>query len=158
MGQVALGFRSLLFRASVFFIMAVLLAWALGGTLWPRAVGVYLEPITVSGQEWVWQAKVDESPTPTTPVRPPLEFSLWKRGDSGRYSGYEPLSDVIFTETLPLLASTGDLVVGGFDYHKGQWAIFRIDAKGNLGTPTVYPDRLAIVKAWNSLKGSASAP
>ena len=37
MGQVALGFRSLLIKLAVFFMMAVLLAWALGGTLWPRA-------------------------------------------------------------------------------------------------------------------------
>ena len=43
MGQVALGFRSLLVRAAVFFIMAALLAWALGGTLGPRAVGVFVD-------------------------------------------------------------------------------------------------------------------
>ena len=57
----------------------------------------------------------------------------------------------ILKETLPLLASTGDLVVSGFDHRKGQWAIFRIDAKGNLGTPAVYPDGLAIVEAWKAV-------
>ena len=36
MGQVALGFRSLLIKAAIFFIMAGLLAWALGGTLFPK--------------------------------------------------------------------------------------------------------------------------
>jgi hypothetical protein len=36
MGQVALGFRSLLIKAGIFFVMAGLLAWALGGTLFPR--------------------------------------------------------------------------------------------------------------------------
>ena len=36
MGQVLLGFRSLLFKIAVFLVMAALLAWALGGTLWPR--------------------------------------------------------------------------------------------------------------------------
>ena len=36
MGQVALGFRSLLIKASIFFVMAGLLAWALGGTLFPK--------------------------------------------------------------------------------------------------------------------------
>lgn len=37
MGQVALGFRSLFIRLAVFVAMAALLAWALGGTLFPRA-------------------------------------------------------------------------------------------------------------------------
>ena len=36
MGQVALGFRSLLIKATIFFVMAGLLAWALGGTLFPK--------------------------------------------------------------------------------------------------------------------------
>ena len=36
MGQVALGFRSLLIKAAIFFVMAGLLAWALGGTLFPK--------------------------------------------------------------------------------------------------------------------------
>ena len=42
MGQVYLGFRSLLFKIAVFVVMAALLAWALGGTLWPR---VAMRPI-----------------------------------------------------------------------------------------------------------------
>ena len=36
MGQVYLGFRSLLVKLAVFVVMAALLAWAIGGTLWPR--------------------------------------------------------------------------------------------------------------------------
>ncbi len=36
MGQLALGFRSLLIKAAIFFVMAGLLAWALGGTLFPK--------------------------------------------------------------------------------------------------------------------------
>ncbi|MAC18322.1 MAG: hypothetical protein CMJ23_01355 [Phycisphaerae bacterium] len=50
MGQVYLGFRSLLVKIAVFVVMAALLAWALGGTLWPktvtRLVGV---PVVVDG-------------------------------------------------------------------------------------------------------------
>lgn len=37
MGQLALGFRSLFIRIAVFVTMAALLAWTLGGTLFPRA-------------------------------------------------------------------------------------------------------------------------
>ena len=50
MGQVYLGFRSLLVKAAIFVVMAALLAWAIGGTLWPRtAVGIVGTPIVVGG-------------------------------------------------------------------------------------------------------------
>ena len=50
MGQVYLGFRSLLVKLAVFVVMAALLAWAIGGTLWPRtAVGIVGSAITVDG-------------------------------------------------------------------------------------------------------------
>ena len=42
MGQVALGFRSLLIKAAVFFVMAGLLAWILGGALFPKPTVVNL--------------------------------------------------------------------------------------------------------------------
>ena len=40
MGQLALGFRSLLIKLAIFFVMAGLLAWALGGTLFPKVVNL----------------------------------------------------------------------------------------------------------------------
>ena len=50
MGQVYLGFRSLLVKFAVFVVMAALLAWAIGGTLWPRtAVGIVGAPIVIDG-------------------------------------------------------------------------------------------------------------
>lgn len=42
MGQLALGFRSILIKAAIFFVMAGLLAWALGGTLFPKPTIVNL--------------------------------------------------------------------------------------------------------------------
>ena len=42
MGQLALGFRSLLIKVAIFFVMAGLLAWALGGTLFPKPTVVNL--------------------------------------------------------------------------------------------------------------------
>ena len=42
MGQLALGFRSLLIKVFIFFVMAGLLAWALGGTLFPKPTVVNL--------------------------------------------------------------------------------------------------------------------
>ena len=51
MGQVALGFRSLLIKAAIFVIMAGLLAWALGGTLFPRPT-IADRPGEVGGVHW----------------------------------------------------------------------------------------------------------
>ena len=46
MGQLALGFQSLLFKLAIFVVMAALLAWALGGTLWPRSQwGIVSKPL-----------------------------------------------------------------------------------------------------------------
>ena len=42
MGQLALGFRSLLIKATIFFVMAGLLAWVLGGALFPQPTIVNL--------------------------------------------------------------------------------------------------------------------
>jgi len=42
MGQLALGFRSLLIKAAIFFVMAGLLAWVLGGALFPQPTIVNL--------------------------------------------------------------------------------------------------------------------
>ncbi len=54
MGQVILGFRSLLVKIAVFVVMASMLAWILGGTLWPKtAVRVVGEPVEVDGVRWV---------------------------------------------------------------------------------------------------------
>jgi len=58
MGQVALGFRSLLVRLAVFFVMAALLAWALGGTLIPRAETAEVFRVTSGEHECFWQIAV----------------------------------------------------------------------------------------------------
>lgn len=50
--QVMLGLRSLLVKVAIFFVMAALLAWALGGTLFPRPEVVDYSRITFQGTEW----------------------------------------------------------------------------------------------------------
>ena len=53
MGQVILGFRSLLVKIAVFVVMASMLAWILGGTLWPKtAVRIVGEPVEIDGVRW----------------------------------------------------------------------------------------------------------
>ncbi|MBG80976.1 MAG: hypothetical protein CMJ39_09740 [Phycisphaerae bacterium] len=154
MGQVALGFRSLLVRAAVFFVMAALLAWALGGTLWPRAVGVKLDEVSFGGKDWVWRAEIDESlKSADQPHQPVLEFSLWTEANEtpGALSDYVPLAQDIFTETLPLLVVDDELIVAAFQKQPSQWKIYRINAKFELGDAEVYSDRLAIVQEWTRL-------
>jgi hypothetical protein len=58
MGLLALGLRSLLVKLAIFVAMAALLAWALGGTLWPRAEVARLAGIHWGGGEWFWEIAV----------------------------------------------------------------------------------------------------
>ena len=44
MGQIYLGFRSLAVKLVVFFLMAAMLAWILGGTLWPTLTMGVVQP------------------------------------------------------------------------------------------------------------------
>ena len=54
MGQVILGFRSLLVKIAVFVVMAAMLAWILGGTLWPKtAVRVVGKAVEIDGRTLV---------------------------------------------------------------------------------------------------------
>lgn len=55
MGQVALGLRSLLIKLTIFVVMAALLAWALGGSLFPRARTWETDGVSFAGAEWSWR-------------------------------------------------------------------------------------------------------
>lgn len=50
--QVILGLRSLIVKSVVFFVMAALLAWALGGTLFPRPEVVDFSKVSFQGTDW----------------------------------------------------------------------------------------------------------
>lgn len=60
MGQFALGVRSLLVRATIFVVLAALLAWALGGTLFPRPQVADLRDHSAhyDGTQWYWRLLV----------------------------------------------------------------------------------------------------
>lgn len=59
MGQFALGIRSLLIKSAVFVVMAALLAWALGGTLFPRPIRAnhWKDSVAYKGSIY-WQLEV----------------------------------------------------------------------------------------------------
>lgn len=58
MGQLALGLRSLAIRLAIFVVMAALLAWALGGTLLPRAQSAEYDAVDAAGRSWYWRLDV----------------------------------------------------------------------------------------------------
>tara|TARA_Y100001970_G_C14109623_1_gene790129 strand:+ start:397 stop:867 length:471 start_codon:yes stop_codon:yes gene_type:complete len=77
MGQVALGFRSLAIKGAVFFVMASLLAWALGGELLPRPQSIDETRVQVSGVEIWWQMTTRRS------GRPLIRYELVRKNEGG---------------------------------------------------------------------------
>ena len=78
MGQVALGFRSLAIKGAVFFVMASLLAWALGGELLPRPQNIYETRVRVPEVEIWWQMTTRRSGSPL------IRYELVRRNEGGQ--------------------------------------------------------------------------
>jgi len=76
MGQVALGIRSLAVRLAVFVILAALLAWILGGTLFPAPHRVNLESWDFDGSKWHWRV------TGSSGDPAPAQWSLFEQRGS----------------------------------------------------------------------------
>ncbi|MCE9618744.1 MAG: hypothetical protein K8R92_02415 [Planctomycetes bacterium] len=55
MGQATLAFRNFLIRAAIFVVLAALLAWAVGGTLFGKH-RVNFPPVAFDGRDWAAQA------------------------------------------------------------------------------------------------------
>ncbi|NNM24439.1 MAG: hypothetical protein HKO59_00390 [Phycisphaerales bacterium] len=133
MGQVALGFRSLLIKGVVFFIMAALLAWALGGTLWPRAEIVDLDPVTFQGEPWFWRLSVGGR----EPGR--LSYTI----HHGAADDASPLDEQRWVEVA------GPRLAGEHLYYAGRtvagsWVLERVSARGVAEPVAALPDRLAV--------------
>jgi hypothetical protein len=136
MGQLTLGLRSLVIKLAVFVVMAALLAWALGGTLWPRPEVVDFAPITFQGREWFPQLTVSRR-------RPePVEWRLLVRNGEGRA---DPADPGVWRDMAP------PIVVGEALYYAGltggiklnAWQLIRIDGSGQRSAYAM-PDRLAV--------------
>ena len=77
MGQLALGIRSLLLRSAVFVVLAALLAWVLGGTLFPAPQRVNLPSWSWGGAAWNWRV------TGSASDAGPVEWALVRRDGRG---------------------------------------------------------------------------
>ena len=122
MGQLALGVRSLIIRLVIFFFMAVLLAWALGGTLWPRPVSAPAISATNGAVSCTWVARVS-SYDPSMPLTYSLKWvkggkSTTYRRDWTEVCGFVFDGDAIWTaarheedgwQVLELAASDGEM-------------------------------------------------
>ncbi len=110
MGQLALGFRSLLIKIAIFFLMAGLLAWALGGTLFPK---------------------------PTIVDLPGAGDVYWRVSSGGELHGlqWSLVQDGKTIKSGHWQTAVGPVIVDGTSWvatgNSGQWSIFKI-GKGSV--------------------------
>jgi hypothetical protein len=106
MGQLALGVRSLLIRLAIFFVMAILLAWALGGTLWPRPVYATAIESTSGDISWSWEVRVSSY----DPSRP-LTYSLICRNKAEKHvhrMEWTEVAGIVFDDACAWTAASKD--------------------------------------------------
>jgi hypothetical protein len=137
MGQLALGFRSLFIKLAIFFVMAALLAWALGGTLWPRPEVTELEPVSFDGRDWYWRLSVSSGRDD------PVRWCFMVRDAEGRE---QHVDERTWVEVAGPVASDGTLYFAGratFNPDE-RWRLARITAGRDAPQYTTMPDRLAV--------------
>jgi hypothetical protein len=134
MSQVVLGLRSLAIKLAIFVVMAALLAWALGGTLFPKPYVANFEDdgVTIDGTTYFWRMSLQDGED----AQPNWKF-LAKTGKEA-----QPIEDEVWAETAgPILADTG-IYFGGRDA-KDSWSIIQL--RGNaVASRHPMPDRLAV--------------
>ena len=137
MGQVYLGFRSLLFKIAVFVVMAALLAWALGGTLWPRvAMRTVGDPVMGGSVVLVDQIGGDRS-----------SYGLGILGQDGQIKSVapsvaNPASEIWFEALAPVSDPEGEAAAVAFRRDSG-WVVLRFQkimaAHGAGRSPASWP-------------------
>jgi len=129
MWQVVLGLRSLLVKIAVFVTMAALLAWALGGTLWPRtsirAIGA---PVACDGAEIVLVHQVRA---------PRATFGIARIGADGEIEARTPKVEEMtpaWRDAMTAVASP-DGASAAFAFEvAGRWSIGVVESPMELGS------------------------
>ena len=143
MGQVVLGFRSLLVKASIFVVMAALLAWAVGGTLWwSRPETANLPPVQFAGKFWNWRLTVGGF------TGQPIRWQLFVQQANSKASKVEdakPYSNRAWESVSHMLTVNDSLYFGGQmpGIATPGWLLIQIDEDGQEYQHPL-PDRLAI--------------
>ncbi len=158
MGQLLLGFRSLIIKAAIFVVMAALLAWALGGTLWPRPHIVDGERISAAGYQYWWQMRVGGSDYD----QPRWRMMMREEGRPARAfpsTGGGTEAPMEFEEIAgPVhLASRDTIAFAGL--HQGEWLFLMAENGEITRVPGTLDDRLAVELALNGfLSGGLETP
>lgn len=139
MGQFALGIRSLVVKSAVFVIMAALLAWALGGTLFPRpqVADFIAQSVRYEGDTWYWRVLVGGK------NRGEVRWHLMREGADGKVRAHDE-SRFIEVEG-PVLGEDGLYYAGRDRESRRAWVMVRVDGNGQTYTWPI-PDRLAAIQ------------
>lgn len=129
MGQVLLGLRSLFVRIAIFVTMAALLAWALGGTLWPRtSIRQIGTPVVCNGVPIVLVHQVRE---------PRATYGIAAIGPEGAISVRTPKVEQMvpaWRDAMTAVAST-DGGSAAFAYEVGgKWSIGVVESPMDLAS------------------------
>lgn len=149
MGQLALGLRSLLVKVAIFFVLAAALAWALGGTLFPRPARVDYPGVEFAGSVWHVRLSVGGN----HPGQAWYELMAGSRGEDAEVIGgeyAEAASPVLAGDSLVVLMRRRD-------EDGGQWVLRQFGPDRRERTEAV-ADRLAAEQALAGLRAASTAP
>ena len=154
MGQLALGFRSLLIRLAIFVVMAALLAWALGGTLLPRAMRVKYDAVQFDSSEWFWELSAGGRRVP----------DLDSLGVSWRFMRTPDQGKTVAVDTREYVESAGPALGRNGVWFAGRTSRepdspWRLEGVGHSGTSLGsmdLPSRLAV--EWQLARVEAGLP
>jgi len=147
MGQLALGLRSLVVKAAIFFLLAAALAWVLGGTLFPRPARVLYQGVEFSGALWQVRLSVGgEHPNEAW-------YELVRTAPGERM---EVVGGEYAESSAPVIA--GDSLVIGMrqrDADGGRWILRHVAGSDRAERAEQLPDRLAVEVALAALREPA---
>lgn len=144
MGQVALGFRSLFIRLAVFVVMAALLAWTLGGTLFPRAETADGPAVSWHGATWRLRLAVGGE------ARGLVRWTLLRQTADGKPEPWPLAGFERWVEASGPVAAGDRLYVAFRDHDATQWTMAAI-TDGGFDT-VAFPDRLEVERQFTRLR------
>ncbi len=144
MGQFALGIRSLVIKSAIFVVMAALLAWTLGGTLFPRAE-IGDGPATVwHGANWKLRLSLGGDAPGI------VRWSLVRQEGDKKPEPWPLAGFGRWAEAAGPVASESTLYVAFRDQDAVEWTLAAITDNG-FGTARL-PDRLEVERQFARLR------
>jgi hypothetical protein len=144
MGQLALGFRSLFIRLAIFVVMAALLAWALGGTLFPRAETADMPAVSWRGATWRLRLAMGGE------MRGLVRWSLVRQAGEKKPEPWPLVGFDQWVEASGPVAVGDRLYVGFRDHDATEWTFATITETGF--ETTSLPDRLEVERQLARLR------